>query len=488
MKASALNYAINRQIGLRGSMVDVYKMVWPLFETTPLKINWHHELIGERLEDVFHGRTRDIIFNVPPGTSKSTFVQIAFPVYCWLRDPTFRVVSASFDHTLMLQFARKHAMVMESELWRECFSDICTIPRAYADSFIVNSKQGWRMSTSIPGGKVTGYHADCHIYDDPVKPHEATEVGLAKAKEWIAGTAATRFRGLRRRVLIMQRLHEDDPSGYLEGQGFEVVRLPMRYERAFSYFKDPRRVEGELLWPDMKSEEEVAALEKDLGPMNTAAQLQQRPTPEGGAIFKKGWLKFWYPNDCAPPEILLYPDAPRKPVPRRFERVIQSWDCSFQDEDTSDWVVGTVWGVADGDVYLLDMLRERLDAPATARAISKMSKKWPRARLKLVEKKANGPAVVQMLRKRLTGLKAMDPDGGKIARANAAAGMFESGNVYLPDPFHCPWLTSYLHELFTFPVGKYDDQVDSTSQAINFLDRRRARGTDYEAAGKHWLR
>lgn len=209
--------------------------------------------------------------------------------------------------------------------------------------------------------------------------------------------------------------------------------------------------------------------------MGTAAQLQQRPAPEGGAIFRKEWLRFWW-QDTAPRETVLYPDAPRVELPKKFSRIIQSWDMAFLDMENSDWVVGQVWGVNEGNLYLLDQVRGRWDAPATAHQVMLLSARWPRARIKLIEKKANGPAVMSMLKKRLTGMIAVEPDGGKIARANAAAPLFEAGNVFLPDPAKCAWTQSYLYEMFIFPNGKHDDQVDATSQALNYLDKRKLRG------------
>ena len=368
---------------------------------------------------------------------------------------------------------------MESDVWQACFQDIASLPNTYADSDITNQQGGWRYSTSIPKGRVTGRHGDIHVYDDPVKPADMTKLSLQKAREWIGFTAASRFQDIskRKRILIMQRLHEEDPAGFLTEQGFEVFRFPMRYEPAYAHPRDPRTKEGELLWPEFKPEEAVKKLEEDLGPMGTAAQLQQRPAPEGGAIFRKEWIKFWW-KDVAPlpQHQTIVPEAARVELPKKFSRLIQSWDMAFVDTEQSDWVVGQVWGVHEGGLYLLDQVRGRWDAPATAHQVMLLSAKWPRARLKLIEKKANGPAVMSMLKKRLTGMKAVEPDGGKVARANGAAPLFESGNVYLPDPSQCAWTPNLLYELFIFPNGKHDDQVDATSQALNYLDRKQLRG------------
>lgn len=157
--------------------MDVYRTIWPLIETQEFRENWHHHLLSEYLEEVERSPTgKDVIFNVPPGTGKTTLVNVAFPIYCWLKDPTKRLIVASFDISLALRDARRHAMVMESDMWKQCCADVCQIPRTYADSEIVNDKGGWRYSTSIPGGRVTGRHGDIHVYDDPVKPQDVTKL------------------------------------------------------------------------------------------------------------------------------------------------------------------------------------------------------------------------------------------------------------------------------------------------------------------------
>lgn len=217
MMLHPLQVRISREIGLRGGLMDCYKLFWPLIETAEFKSNWHHELLCEHLEEVERSpQGKDVIFNVPPGTGKSSLVNVVFPIYCWLRDPTKRIIVASFDAALALRDARRHASVMESDLWEACFKDVVSLPNTYADGEIHNLQGGWRYSTSIPKGRVTGWHADIHVYDDPVKPADMTKLTLQKAKEWIGFTAASRFQDInkRKRVLIMQRLHEDDPSGF----------------------------------------------------------------------------------------------------------------------------------------------------------------------------------------------------------------------------------------------------------------------------------
>lgn len=156
-------------------------------------------------------------------------------------------------------------------------------------------------------------------------------------------------------------------------------------------------------------------------------------------------------------------------LPERFDYLIQSWDMAFKDTAASDYVVGQVWGQTGVNRYLLDQDRGHRDFPATVRAVDQFSARWPRVVHKLIEDKANGTAVIQVLQAVLGGIIAVNPEGGKEARANAAAGFVEAGNVYLPHPFLVSWVDGFLEEASAFPAGKHDDQVDAMTQALIYL-------------------
>lgn len=149
--------------------------------------------------------------------------------------------------------------------------------------------------------------------------------------------------------------------------------------------------------------------------------------------------------------------------------VIQSWDCTFKDTNKSNFVVGQVWGKRGGQFYLLDQVRDRMDINATIAAIRALSAKYPNSTAKLIEDKANGPAVISMLEREIPGLIAIEPEGGKLVRAVAIAPFVEAGNVFLPDPSIANWVSDFVTEFSTFPNGSNDDMVDSASQSLNWL-------------------
>jgi predicted phage terminase large subunit-like protein len=156
-------------------------------------------------------------------------------------------------------------------------------------------------------------------------------------------------------------------------------------------------------------------------------------------------------------------------LPGQFGQVIQSWDMALKDTSNSDYVMGQVQAARGADRYLLDQVRDRLDLPGTLLAVRRLSAQWPSAQLKLVEDKANGPAVIQSLRHEIGGLIEVNPEGGKISRAAAASPQLEAGNWYLPHPLLKSWVEEFIGECAAFPAGAHDDQVDAWSQGAKRL-------------------
>jgi len=149
-----------------------------------------------------------------------------------------------------------------------------------------------------------------------------------------------------------------------------------------------------------------------------------------------------------------------------FDDQAQSWDMSFRETTAGSYTVGQVWGRTGPGAYLVDQYRGRVDFPDAVTAVRSLSAKHPRAFAKYVENKANGPAVVSTLQSEIPGLIEVEPDGGKVARANAITPFVEAGNVYLPHPDLAPWVTAFIDEAAAFPNAANDDQVDAMSQGV----------------------
>lgn len=308
------------------------------------------------------------------------------------------------------------------------------------------------------GGGITGEPADLLIIDDPIKDFaEAISENVRESVwNWLTSTAMTRLQEGGGVIIMATRWHLDDPIGrLLEKQPgrWELVNFQAVAEED----EPPHRLAGEPLSVERYSLDSLTAI-RDGGATSTyqwAALYQQRPSPLGGGIFKRDdWQRI-----------------KKDELPAKFSEVIQSWDCAFKDTRSSDFVVGQVWGIAGAGRYLLDQVRGHMSFSRTLEAIRQISAKWPRATRKLVEDKANGTVVIDTLKSEIPGLIAVEPEGGKQARAHAVSAFVEAHNVYLPAD--APWVAMFIEEAAQFPNGAHDDQVDACTQALNYLSLER---------------
>jgi predicted phage terminase large subunit-like protein len=197
-----------------------------------------------------------------------------------------------------------------------------------------------------------------------------------------------------------------------------------------------------------------------LGSAAYAGQFQQRPARAGGLIFQREWFRFY---DDLPP----------------LDDYAQSWDMSFKDTPNSDSVVGLVAGRRGVDVYLMDRVKGQWGFSESSRQVLLLMAKHPRASTILIEDSANGPAIIDALGHVVSGIVAVQPEGGKLARAQAVQPQVEAGNIYLPNP--CPggrlvpgreWVEDFVHQLTVFPRGAHDDDVDAFTQLLVRWRRR----------------
>ena len=445
------------------------EMAWPIVEPGGFQGSWHIDLVCEFLEAVTKGEIKRLVINIPPGCMKSLLTGVFWQPWEWIQHPSTRWAGASFDATLTLRDARKSLAIMHSDWYRARWGDIVQLPeKIQAEGDFRNLRGGTRFCTSIPLGRITGRHYDRIIVDDPIKPMERSKESFEKVEAWRRGVVMSRLEpktlGGGAMVVIMQRLHDQDMAGNVIREGWTCLRLPMRFESKFPCLGDIRTVEGELLFPDRFDEAKVEEKLRDLGSTEFAAQYQQRPVPEGGAVFNAEWFRHWTNRVTVP-----VPGGREVTIPNRFDRVIISVDATFKDAATSDYVVIQVWAKKGPNFYLLHQVRERMGFEATCAAILRVCKLFPMATTKLIEEAANGAAIIDVLRKKVPGILPVKPLGGKEARAQAVAPVHESGNVYDPDPLVTPWVGEMRAELTAFPFGAHDDTVDARSQALTYL-------------------
>lgn len=463
--------AAERDLILRGKMRDFVKGAWPLVEpAVAFRPGWHIDLVCEHLEAVRLGQISRLIINIPPGCMKSLLVSVFFNAWEWLFDPGLRFMYASFDGGLTARDAKKVLSIVQSDWYQARFPSVKVLGTKPAVTEFSLTTGGSRFSTSV-AGKALGRHCNRQVFDDPIKPESLSDVTLDEAETWWGRTMTNRQLPGCVRIGIMQRLHERDLAGKCIEQGYTLLRLPMRYEATVPCVtlagKDPRVEEGEILWPQHKNAAEVDKLEVEMTEQDIAAQMQQRPAPEGGAIFKHEWFQ----------------SRSLASLPVRFDELVQSWDCTFKDANTSDFVVGQVWGLSEGDFYLLDEWRKRANISETEDAMRAMRRKWPQAIAVLVEDKANGSAIITRLDKEIPGMVAVEPRGGKEARANAVSPLYRAKRIFHVDPSEVApeghstyeagesfrWVDKHRAELTMFPMGRNDDRVDCMSQAVTYL-------------------
>jgi predicted phage terminase large subunit-like protein len=312
---------------------------------------------------------------------------------------------------------------------------------------------------------LTGRGADMIIIDDPLKPTDAiSDTRRVAVNEWYDGTLYSRLNDKTKGtiVVIMQRLHEDDLVGHvLTQEGWDVVSFPAIaeageehiVENLFGRKRFIRRA-GEALQPERESLEILEQIRATIGIYNFAGQYQQTPAPAGGGMVKDAWFRRYEP------------DA----LPARFDQIIQSWDTANKPTELADYSVCTTWGVKGPQFYLLNVLRKKLAYADLKRAVHDQHLLFNPSVI-LIEDKASGTQLIQeLIEAGLSKVTRYKPDGDKIMRLHAQTATIENGFVYLPREAH--WLADYLHELTVFPNGRYDDQVDSTSQALAWTKQR----------------
>ena len=459
---------------------EFVRQAWAIIEPhTPFVPGWHIDAIVEHLEAVTRGEIRNLLINVPPRHMKSLLVSVLWPAWEWIRHPERRWLFSSYAATLSIRDSVKCRTLIESPWYQSFWGDRYALSSDQnTKTRFDNNRSGYRIATSV-GGAATGEGGDRIVCDDPHNVQDAESDAVRRATvDWWSIVMSTRVNDPRTaaKVVVMQRCHQLDLSGHLLDQGgWEHLCLPAEYEdppRVVSvHSPDPRTQPGELLWGERFGLKEIADLKVSLGSYASAGQLQQRPSPAGGGMIKRPWFGFWQPPGAnLPPIPVRFPDGTEHLIVAyeigNVDEQAQSWDCSFKDLLTSDYVVGQVWGRLGSHFLLLDQVRARMDCPATVKAVREMSAKWPRCVAKLIEDKANGSAVIQMLSNEIAGLLPVNPEGGKIARASAVSPLIEAGNVLLPHPQLFPWVNDFIEECVQFPNGAHDDQVDAMTQII----------------------
>jgi len=436
--------------------------------------NWHIEAICYELSQVIQGNTRRLIITVPPRSLKSICASVCLPAFVLGQDPTRRIICVSYSEHL----ARKHAndcrALMHSKLYRGVFPSTRISTAKDTETEFMTTARGSRLATSV-GGTLTGRGGNLVIIDDPLKPQDAqSQSARDSLKQWYANTLLSRLDHKTEGsiIVVMQRLHLDDLVGHLlEQNGWRHLNLPAIAEDEtiihLGAARSIRRQVGELLHPERESQVALDELKTSMGSMEFSAQYQQAPVPIGGNLIKWSWFRYY---DLSP-------------SPRPGDKLIVSWDTATSSEQLADYSACVVLLVRGETVYVLDVIRARLEYPELKRTVLLHHKRWRQteaAYCLLIEKKGSGQSLIQDLYREKIHAIGINPEGDKVMRMVAQAAPIEAGAVHLPST--APWLDEFKKEILSFPRGRHDDQVDALSQG---LQRARAPGPPQPVFGTY---
>lgn len=396
-----------------------------------------------------------IIVNEPPRHGKSEGISHWLPT--WYLDwyPEGRIILASYNDSFAAKWGRK--------VRDEFTNNPLTWTRLRQDTTAVNdwqTREGGGMRTAGAGGGITGVGGDLLVIDDPHKNWEEAQSATVREAiiDWFKSTFYTRCEPDATIVVVQTRWHERDLTGWLreehEDDWTDIV-LPAIAEEDDVLGREV----GEALCPARYDEAALGRIEKGAGADVWNGLYQQRPSSPKGNIVKREHIRY-------------YGGPTGKGLPDNLRRFVTSWDMTFKETKAGSYVCGQVWAESGADIYLLDLIRGRWEFPDAQNEVVILAEKWPASTEILVEDKANGPAIISSLRRVVRGLIAVQPSGSKTARLQSVAPLFQAGNVWIPHPSYAPWVAPFVEELVTFPRSKYNDQVDSASQALDRYNRQ----------------
>lgn len=472
-------------------------------DPAPFTGNWHLETTAEHLEATSRGEQPRLLINFPPRCSKSLLISVAWPAWVWaqLRDPEFPLMGphvqflfASYSQTLSERDSLKMRRLIESPWYKTRWPHV----KIRGDKDTVRKFEttagGYRLATSV-GGSLTGEGGAILVVDDPINAKESNyETIRDAANVWYSEAMSTRLNdpSTGAKVIIMQRLHEDDLSGYIldkSGEDWSHLCLPMEFDGDWRPptgigWKDPREFDGELLWPERFPQDVVDRLKRELGPFATAGQLQQRPAPKGGGIIESAWWQVW----PAPG----YEPKPGEPLefPMTSLRV-GSVDTAYSENESAAFNAMVVFGVWHDKrerpkVVMMEAWRGRYPLrgvyPPEAQTEEERKPHWGLAErvldtirrrqldYVLIEDKTRGKDLAAEIRRLLRpgecSIVLVMPAGDKVARLHAVQPMFADQMIFAPVK---SWAEMVITEVSQAPKAKYWDLTDCVSMGLSWL-------------------
>lgn len=452
----------------RRSLHVYAKAMWPIVEPmTHFVDGWHIGAICEHLQAVSRGEIRRLIINMPPRHMKSLLLSVFWQTWTWIDWAESRWLYSSYAESLSKRDSLKCRRIIEHPYYQQIFRPQWQLASDQNEKMrFENTVTGYRIASSV-GGAATGEGGDFIVCDDP---HKAAGISSKIIRErtidWWREEMSTRGNDPKtvRKVIVMQRLHEKDLSGELLGDGgWTHLMIPARYESSRSIstpiWKDPRKVDGELLWPSRMGEKEINELSREMGPTKAQGQLQQNPAPSDGGLFKRSWWKFYGPGGDI-----------QEPPDRQAGTVFQFRDCAQKPGISNDYSTCATWLWTPSAYFLLDFWRGKVTAPDLESLTKVQFAKWTPDAV-VIEDASAGSSLIQVLQAKTTiPVVPFSPHGrDKEVRATAATPTVENGTCYLP--IDAPWVEDFILEHERFPLSEHDDQVDTTSMMVEHFKK-----------------
>lgn len=441
---------------------------WPHVEPTEYVPGWHIDAVAEHMQAVADGEIRRLIINLPPRHTKSLPVSVLYPAWRWITDPSRRFMTASSSMDLAGDFSGRSRDLLESEWFKEHYPEVRLRPDENARRAYSTTQKGYRRAISSET-RVTGRGADEILVDDPLDAKQAmSETVRDGVNEWYTNSLRNRLNSQRSGaiVIVMQRLHERDLTGWLlanEPSKWDLLCLPAFYEprhptpvRSSIGFRDPRREEGEILFPQRFGRDDLAELAAP-GTYLEAGQLQQRPSPREGGFFDRAKLEAAVIDEI--------------PAVRRW---VRRWDLAASAEE-GDYTAGLLVGErADGaGIVIANVVRAQKGSGAVRAMIRSTAEVDAQSygRVELVFPQDPGQAGKDQKNSLAEEFSEFSPrfereTGDKVTRAEPLSAQVDAGRVFI---LRGAWNDALIEEMATFPRGQHDDQVDAAAGAYNRL-------------------
>lgn len=394
------------------------------------------------IERTLAGERPIVLFQAAPQTGKSTIVSRHLPAYLVSKYPNLRVGACSYSDDLAQYLAQDVRRNLQSDAHRALFpvEHHTKLARNRVGGLDSPGGVGYYLSAGVGSG-LTGKSLDVAIIDDVIKNAKEAESPTVKEGHWnwYNSVFKTRLSKNSGQIIMATSWCEDDLPG-------RILKAHAGDSR-FTHLKFPAiDANGQSQVPGLHPLEQFLEIKQEIGLRWWNALYMQEPLSDEGAVFKSAWFRYW------------------DKLPVKFDKVVCSWDCAFKGEQSSDYVVGQLWAKKGAETFLIDQVRGRLSFTETVHAMIELRNRFAACSEILVEDTANGPAIIDLLKRQIPGIVAVRPDGSKLARAHAITAFFESGSVFFPK--HLPEL---ITELCVFPNGANDDQVDALTQALRRL-------------------